>query len=97
MRNPIQEYLEQIVGVCGFAGGELASYIPELASADPDVFALCLATVDGRVYEVGAADHRYSIQSMSKPFTYALALHDQGLEAVSRKVGVEPSGDAFKS
>lgn len=95
MRNPVQEYLEQIVAGCGDAGGEVAAYIPELAAADPDRFALCLATVDGRVYQVGEAEHRYSIQSISKPFTYALGLHDQGLEAVARKVDVEPSGDAF--
>jgi len=95
MRNPVQDYLEQIVDQCGDAGGEVAGYIPELAAADPDRFALCLATVDGQVYEVGQTDHRYSIQSISKPFTYALGLHDQGLEAVARKVDVEPSGDAF--
>ena len=95
MRNPVQDYLEAIVAECGDAGGEVAGYIPELAAADPDRFALCLATVDGRVYEVGGTDHRYSIQSISKPFTYALALHDQGVEAVARKVDVEPSGDAF--
>lgn len=95
MRNPVQDYLEQIVAQCGDAGGEVAGYIPELAAADPDRFSLCLATVDGQVYEVGESDHRYSIQSMSKPFTYALGLHDQGIEAVARKVDVEPSGDAF--
>ncbi|WP_151523662.1 glutaminase A [Serinicoccus kebangsaanensis] len=95
MRNPVQDYLEQIVEQCGDSGGEVAAYIPELAAADPDRFALCLASVDGQVYEVGEADHRYSIQSMSKPFTYALGLHDQGVEAVARKVDVEPSGDAF--
>ncbi|ANS79419.1 Glutaminase [Serinicoccus hydrothermalis] len=95
MRNPVQEYLEQIVAQGGDAGGEVAPYIPELAAADPDRFALCLATVDGQVYEVGESEHRYSIQSMSKPFTYALGLHDQGIEAVARKVDVEPSGEAF--
>ena len=95
MRNPVQDYLEQIVERCGDAGGEVASYIPELAAADPDTFALCLATVDGQVYEVGQAGHRFTIQSISKPFTYALGLHDQGVDAVARKVDVEPSGDAF--
>ncbi|GAA4875490.1 glutaminase A [Serinicoccus chungangensis] len=95
MRNPVQDYLEQIVEQCGAAGGEVAAYIPELAAADPDRFALCLATVDGQVYEVGQAEHRFSIQSISKPFTYALGLHDQGVERVAHKVDVEPSGDAF--
>ncbi len=75
--------------------GEVASHIPELANADPSTFALALATIDGHVYTVGDADHQYSIQSISKPFTYALALADQGFEAVDAKLDVEPSGDAF--
>ncbi|MGJ9413039.1 glutaminase [Aeromicrobium sp. CF4.19] len=95
MKNPVQQYLENIVEACAGTDGEVAAYIPELAAADPDRFALCLATVDGRVYEVGDAELSYSIQSISKPFTYALALQDSGIEAVTAKVGVEPSGDAF--
>ncbi|MFW2513661.1 glutaminase A [Demequina sp. SO4-13] len=95
MRSPVQQYLESIVEQCRDTEGEVASYIPELADADPDRFALALATVDGHVYTVGDADFRFSIQSISKPFTYALALADRGTEAVDRKVDVEPSGDAF--
>ncbi|WP_030482873.1 glutaminase A [Nocardioides aequoreus] len=95
MRNPVQQYLEDIVAQCGDTDGAVADYIPELAAADPDRFALALATVDGHVYEVGDTDVRYSIQSISKPFTYALALTDQGPEAVAEKVDVEPSGEAF--
>lgn len=95
VRNPVQDYLEAIVAQCGGTAGEVAAYIPELAAADPDRFALCLATVDGHLYEVGCTDVRYSVQSISKPFTYALALADRGVDAVGEKVGVEPSGDAF--
>ena len=95
MRSPVQQYLEDIVAQCGGTAGEVAAYIPELAAADPDRFALALATVDGHVYTVGDAEVRYSIQSISKPFTYALALSDRGAEAVAAKVDVEPSGEAF--
>lgn len=95
MKNPVQQYLEEIVEACAGTSGAVADYIPELAEADPDRFALCLATVDGRVYTVGDTEARFSIQSISKPFTYALALQDSGMEAVATKVGVEPSGDAF--
>ncbi|GIG53311.1 glutaminase A [Demequina activiva] len=95
MRSPVQRYLEHIVEQCGDAGGEVASYIPELADADPDQFALALATVDGHVYTVGDPEARYSIQSISKPFTYALALQDRGIAAVDESIDVEPSGDAF--
>lgn len=95
MRSPVQQYLESIVDQCNSGDGEVAAYIPELAAADPDQFALALATVDGHVYTVGNAETAYSIQSISKPFTYALALSDQGFDAVGRKVDVEPSGEAF--
>lgn len=95
MRNPIQDYLENLADHGHDAGGAVADYIPELAAADPDRFALCIATVDGHLYTVGDGDLPYSIQSISKPFTYALALQDRGAAAVAQKVDVEPSGDAF--
>lgn len=75
--------------------GELADYIPELAAVQPDSFGLCLATADGRVYGAGQVATRFTIQSISKPFTYALALADRGIETVAEHIDVEPSGDAF--
>ena len=77
--------------------GAVANYIPELATADPDHFGICLATVDGQVYEVGDSRQPFTIQSISKPFVYGLALEDRGAEAVLARVGVEPSGEAFNS
>ncbi len=77
--------------------GTVASYIPELTKADPSWFGIAVATIDGHVYEVGDTSQPFTIQSISKPFTYALAMHDQGLEGVLGKIGVEPSGDAFNS
>jgi glutaminase len=76
--------------------GEVATYIPQLALADPDDFGLALATLDGRVYEVGSTVP-FTIQSVSKPFAYALALADRGVDAVLAAVGVEPTGDPFNS
>ncbi|WP_085998230.1 glutaminase A [Nocardia tenerifensis] len=75
--------------------GTLADYIPELAAVQPDSFALCLATADGRVYGTGDLDASFTIQSISKPFTYALALADRGTEFVDARIDVEPSGEAF--
>ncbi|MDF9716163.1 glutaminase [Nocardioides sp. ChNu-153] len=97
MRTPLPDYLTEVLDTCGDdTSGELASYIPELAQADPDRLALSLCTVDGTGYAVGdAAEAAFTIQSISKPFAYALALADHGLEEVSTKVGVEPSGEAF--
>lgn len=77
--------------------GAVATYIPELAKANPDWFAICVVTADGRIYEIGDADRQFTIQSVSKPFIYGLALEDHGREAVLKKVGVEPTGDAFNS
>ncbi|MDV7086093.1 glutaminase A [Rhodococcus sp. IEGM 248] len=75
--------------------GELADYIPELAAVAPDSFGICIATVDGYVYEVGDTRLPFTIQSISKPFTYALALADRGSDAVAEKIDVEPSGEPF--
>jgi glutaminase len=77
--------------------GALADYIPELTHADPEWFGICIATRDGIVYEVGDTQQPFTIQSVSKPFTYGLALADRGEEAVLAKIGVEPSGDAFNA
>ncbi len=77
------------------AAGEVATYIPELAGADPSGFGISLATADGHVYEVGDTRRPFTIQSISKPFVYGLALEDRGKEAVLQRIGVEPTGDAF--
>ncbi len=77
--------------------GKVADYIPELFKANPNWFGICIATTDGQVYEVGDSQQPFTIQSISKPFTYGIALEDNGREAVLAKVGVEPTGDAFNS
>jgi len=98
MQSPIQTYLENLHGqLADLQGGELANYIPELAKANPDWLGICLVTMDGVAYCTGDAEQTFTIQSISKPFTYATALSDRGREFVSERVGVEPSGDAFNS
>src|SRR5258708_7666544 len=77
--------------------GNVASYIPELAKADPAHFGISLATLDGHVYEVGDTAIPFTIQSMSKPFVFALALDTLGAARVESEIGVEPSGDPFNS
>lgn len=96
MKSPIQQYLDALHEQLQ-ANTEGTPYqgIPATAVADPQKFGICLATVDGVVYEAGDTDELFSIQSISKPFTYALALEDLGSEAVGQKIDVEPSGDAF--
>ena len=77
--------------------GKIADYIPELARANPDWFGIAITTVDGRQYLVGDTTIQFTIQSVSKPFIYGLALESIGLEAVRAKIDVEPSGEAFNS
>ena len=77
--------------------GALADYIPELAHADPELFGIALVSMDGHVYGVGDATVPFTIQSVSKPFVYALALGDLGLPEVLERVGAEPSGEAFNA
>lgn len=77
--------------------GQVADYIPELAGADPEQFGLAIVSALGHVYSAGDADHPFTIQSASKPFVYALALEDLGLEEVHGHVGMEPSGQPFNA
>jgi len=96
MRPIIPDYLAEVLGqVEPDASGEPASYIPELAAADPERLGVAFATVDGQVHGAGDIDVPFTIQSISKPFAYALALADHGFGPVLAKVGVEPSGEAF--
>lgn len=96
MRSPVPDYLAQTLDQCsGNLAGSPADYIPELARVELDRFGVALATIDGVVHVAGDADTPFTIQSISKPFAYALALTDCGFAAVEEKVGVEPSGDAF--
>src|SRR6266702_363405 len=77
--------------------GTVADYIPELGKANPAYFGISLATLDGHVYEVGDSRVPFTIQSMSKPFVFALALDLLGAGRVESAIGVEPSGDPFNS
>src|SRR5215813_4517896 len=77
--------------------GAVADYIPELAAVEPDRFGIALATVNGGLHTSGDTEHPFTIQSVSKAFTYCLALDLCGRDAVMERVGVEPSGDAFNA
>lgn len=76
--------------------GRQASYIPALARVNPDRFGICLLTTDGKEAELGDVGERFSIQSVTKVFSLAMALSLRG-EALWRRVDKEPSGSAFNS
>jgi glutaminase len=77
--------------------GQVATYIPELGNADPDHFGICMVTHSGKLFQVGDCDHPFTIQSISKPLTFGLALETCGQSAIAARVGVEPSGDTFNA
>ncbi|MDD2383816.1 MAG: glutaminase [Sulfurospirillaceae bacterium] len=76
--------------------GRVASYIPELARVEPNIFAMSVMCIDGRSFHVGAYEKRFSIQSISKLFTLTMAMRLVD-EALWKRIGKEPSGSAFNS
>jgi glutaminase len=98
VRNTIVRIMEQVhERYAAVLDGALADYIPELTRADPNHFGIALVTADGYQYTVGDVDVPFTIQSVSKAFTYGMALDHWGPAAVEARVGVEPSGEAFNS
>jgi glutaminase len=77
--------------------GAPADYIPELARVPAELFGVAIVTARGEVYTAGDVDYAFSIQSVSKPFTAALVMQQQGSDAIAQKIGVEPTGLKFNS
>uniref|UniRef100_A0A1B0GBY4 glutaminase n=1 Tax=Glossina morsitans morsitans TaxID=37546 RepID=A0A1B0GBY4_GLOMM len=78
-----------------FAGGKVADYIPQLARYSPDSWGASICTIDGQRYSIGDVDVPFTLQSCSKPLTYAIALEKLGAKLVHSYVGQEPSGRNF--
>ena len=76
--------------------GKVASYIPELANVSPNQFGIAVVDLEGNVARAGDADAPFSIQSISKLFSLALAIHLEG-DSLWTRVGREPSGSPFNS
>ena len=79
------------------ADGVVADYIPALAAAAPDLFGISVVGARGRSFEIGDVDTRFSIQSVSKPFVFALACHQLGYDAARHRLGVNGTGFPFDS
>src|SRR5580765_853795 len=77
--------------------GKNADYIPALAKVDPNLFGIALVTVDGKVYTAGDIKTEVSIQSISKVFTMAQVIQEQGLDSVANRIGVDATGARFNS
>jgi glutaminase len=97
-KHEIQVLIEDLHGeIQSNSDGQVATYIPELGKANPDHFGISIITADGRIFEAGDCEIPFTIQSISKPFNFGLAIEQLGHQKVLQHVGVEPSGDAFNS
>ena len=94
----LEEILAEVLAAAGplRGSGRVATYIPALARVDPNKLGIAFADGEGRVHGAGDCDEPFSIQSISKVFTLALALERAGV-GLWDKVGREPSGSAFNS
>jgi len=93
-QNILDEIYEEIQ--TELTRGKVADYIPALAEVEKGQFAMTVTLEDGSVYSVGDSRKAFSIQSISKVFTFTLALDIYSTE-LYRRVGVEPSGNPFNS
>jgi len=81
----------------GNTEGKNADYIPELAKVDSKLYGIAIITTDGQVITAGDVNKAFSIQSISKVFTLALAMEELGADTVFQKIGSEPTGRPFNS
>lgn len=79
------------------SGGKNADYIPELAKVNSALFGIAIVTVKGEVTTIGDANQPFAIESISKPFAYALALQDHGESELVSKIGLNATGQSFNS
>tara|TARA_Y100000385_G_C13094992_1_gene640755 strand:- start:523 stop:1794 length:1272 start_codon:yes stop_codon:yes gene_type:complete len=77
--------------------GNVASYIPKLATADPNLFGISVVSYTGEEYHIGDTSTSFCVQSCVKPLLYMLALEEKGSEYVAKHIGREPSGQRFNS
>jgi glutaminase len=99
---PRREQLEAVVREAyekfkGDTNGKNADYIPYLAQVDSKLFGIAVVTTDNQVFTLGDVNYSFSIQSISKVYTLALAMEELGAEKVFERVGSEPTGRAFNS
>lgn len=94
--NNFTKDIEDIYWKCkSNTDGKVASYIPQLSRVNPEYWGVSVCTVDGQRFSIGDVNVPFTLQSCSKPLTYAIALEKLGQEVVHQYVGQEPSGRNF--
>jgi len=104
-RSPVAPNRERVEAVVREAyekfrsdtGGKNADYIPYLAQVDSKLFGIAVVSADNQVFEIGDVKYSFSIQSISKVYSLALAMEELGADPVFQKIGSEPTGRAFNS
>jgi glutaminase len=81
----------------GLQEGKNADYIPALAKVDPNLFGIAVVTADGKAVTAGDVKTEVSIQSISKVFTMAQVIQEQGLDSIAKRIGVDATGARFNS
>jgi glutaminase len=99
---PRRELVESVVREAyqefkGDTSGKNADYIPYLAQVDSKLFGIAIVTADNQVLTLGDVNYSFSIQSISKVFTLALAMEELGPDKVFERIGSEPTGRPFNS
>jgi glutaminase len=100
--SPRKEQVQAIVEEAynkykGDTRGKNADYIPELAKVDSKLFGIAIVTTDNQSVTVGDTKTAFSIQSIAKVFSLALAMQEVGADKVFQKIGSEPTGRPFNS
>ena len=95
----MKELLNKIAALCGgeYKKGAVATYIPELAKANPADFGIAVASADGKIFDTGLSHKKFTMQSIIKPIILLLAIQDAGYDRVRALVGVESTGKPFDS
>jgi glutaminase len=104
-RSPVAPNRERVEAVVREAydkfrsdtGGKNADYIPYLAQVDSKLFGVAVVTADNQTFAIGDVTYSFSIQSISKVYTLALAMEELGQDKVFQRIGLEPTGRPFNS
>src|SRR5260370_8301336 len=95
-KSEIQEIVERVYDKYKSVNeGSVATYIPELAKANPEHFGISMITVDGQIFRCGDWEQEFTIQSICKPFPFQMALEEFGRDETLPPMGVKPSAIAF--
>ena len=95
MQKLLKELIENNRSYCEH--GKVANYIPELGKTRKDLLGISVYDLEGNLFQAGDFEHKFTLQSISKPIVLMLALLDNGEDIVFEKVGKEPTGDPFNS